>query len=115
MSLRLNTRQVDPVKVIDLSGKITLGAESAQLRQTIRNLVSEGNNKILLNLGDVSYIDSVGLGQLGSSFTTVSREGGQLKLLSLTRRVHDLLQITKLATVFEIFNDEGKALQSFKR
>ncbi len=115
MSLRLNTRQVDAVKVIDLSGKITLGTESAQLRQTIRDLVSEGNNKILLNLGDVSYVDSVGLGQLVSSLTTVSREGGQLKLLSLTRRVHDLLQITKLTTVFEIFNDEGKALQSFNR
>ena len=115
MNLRLNTRQVDAVNVIDLSGKITLGTESAQLRQTIRDLVSEGNNKILLNLGDVSYVDSVGLGQIVSSFTTVSREGGQLKLLSLTRRVHDLLQITKLTTVFEIFNDEGKALQSFNR
>ena len=114
MSLKMTNRQVDGVTVVDLNGKITIGQESAQLRQTIQNLASKGNRRILFNLGEVSYIDSTGLGELVRGFVTVSRQGGTLKLLSLTRKVHDLLQIVKLHTIFEIFDDENQAIQSFE-
>ena len=113
MSARLTTRQVGDVSVVDVSGRITLGEASSNLRETIRELVSKGNKKILLNLGDVSYIDSSGIGELVSGFTTVTNQGGQLKLLNLTKRVRDLLQITKLYTVFEVFDDEAAAVRSF--
>ncbi len=113
MSLKMNKRQVDSVTVIDMSGKIILGEETAQLRETVKKILSEGNDRILLNLNDVSYIDSSGLGQLVSCFATTSRKGGQIKLLNLTNKVKEVLQITKLSTVFDIFEDENKAIQSF--
>ncbi len=113
MSLRMNKRQVDSVTVIDMSGKIILGEETAQLRETVKKILSEGNDRILLNLSDVTYIDSSGLGQLVSCFATTSLKGGQIKLLNLTNKVKEVLQITKLSTVFDIFEDENKAIQSF--
>jgi len=104
---------VGDVTVIDVSGRITLGEGSSNLRDGIRSLVTKGNKKILLNLGDVSYIDSSGIGELVSGFTSVANQGGQLKLLNLTKRVRDLLQITKLYTVFEVYDDEAAAIRSF--
>jgi anti-sigma B factor antagonist len=102
------------VTVVDLSGRLTLGDASAQLRQALRELLDSGRKKIVLNLGQVGYIDSSGLGELVSSFTTVKNNGGQLKLVNLTDKVNDLLTVTKLYTVFEIHNDEGAAVQSFR-
>lgn len=113
MTMKANTRQVDAVTIVDLSGRITLGEGSVVLRDTIRDLVGKGRNKILLNLGEVTYIDSSGIGELVSAFTTVRNQGGELKLLNLTKKVHDLLQITKLYTVFDIKDDETGAVQSF--
>lgn len=113
MSATLSPRQVGDVTVIDVSGRITLGEGSSNLRDGIRSLVTKGNKKILLNLGDVSYIDSSGIGELVSGFTSVANQGGQLKLLNLTKRVRDLLQITKLYTVFEVYDDEAAAIRSF--
>ena len=114
MSVKLSTRQVGDVSVIDVSGRITLGEGSSALRDTLRDMVSKGQKKILLNLGEVSYIDSSGIGELVSGFTTVANQGGQLKLLSLTKRVKDLLQITKLYTVFDVKDDEAAAVKAFK-
>lgn len=113
MSIQVATRQVGDVTVIDVAGRITLGEGASSLRETIRGLVSQGQKKILLNLGEVSYIDSSGIGELVSAFTTVTNQGGKLKLLGLTKRVKDLLQITKLYTVFEVFDDEAEAVRSF--
>lgn len=113
MSMKATSRQVEGVAVVDMSGRITLGEGSVVLRDTIRDLIGKGNKKILLNLGDVTYIDSSGIGELVSAFTAVRREGGELKLLNLTKKVHDLLQITKLYTVFDIKDDEATAIQSF--
>lgn len=113
MSVKLTARQVGDVTVLDAAGRITLGEGSSTFRDTIKDLVSKGNKKILLNLGDISYIDSSGIGEMVSGFTSVSNAGGQLKLLNLTKRVQDLLQITKLYTVFEVFDDEAQALSSF--
>ena len=113
MSIKVSTRQVDKVTIVDMSGRITLGEGSSTLRETVRDLVSKGQKKILLNLGDVSYIDSSGIGELVSSFTSVSNQGGSLKLLNLQKKVHDLLQITKLYTVFEVHTDEAAAVKSF--
>jgi anti-sigma B factor antagonist len=109
----MSPRQVGDVTVIDVTGRITLGEGSSNLRDGIRDLVAKGNKKILLNLGDVSYIDSSGIGELVSGFTSVANQGGQLKLLNLTKRVRDLLQITKLYTVFEVYDDEAAAVRSF--
>lgn len=114
MTMQLKTRKIDIVNVVDINGKITLGEGNVILRDTIRNLLARGEKKILLNLGDVTYIDSSGIGELVSSFTTTTNQGGQLKLLNLTKKVQDLLQITKLLTVFEVFTNEAEALQSFK-
>ena len=114
MSMKATIRQVDSVIVIDISGRITLGEGCTQLRELIRDLLSKGNKQILLNLADVTYIDSSGIGELVSAFTAVSNQGGQLKLLNLTKKVHDLLQITKLYTVFDIHDDEAKAIASFQ-
>jgi len=114
VSVKLNTRQVGDVTVIDVSGRITLGEGSSVLRDALRELTAKGNKKILLNLGEVSYIDSSGIGELVSGFTTVSNQGGTLKLLSLTKRVKDLLQITKLYTVFDVHEDEAHAVRSFQ-
>ncbi len=115
MTMKASTRQVDGVTIVDLSGRITLGEGSVLLRDTIRDLVTKGSKKILLNLGDVTYIDSSGIGELVSAFTSVRKEGGELKLLNLTKKVHDLLQITKLYTVFEVKDDEAAAVSSFTR
>lgn len=115
MTLKANTRQVDGITIVDLSGRITLGEGSVKLRESVRDLVGKGRNKILLNLGDVTYIDSSGIGELVSAFTTVRNQGGELKLLNLTKKVHDLLQITKLYTVFDIKNDEAAAVESFAK
>jgi len=113
MSVKLNTRQVGDVNVIDVAGRITLGEGSSALRDTIREMVGKGQKKILLNLGEVSYIDSSGIGELVSGFTTVTNQGGQLRLLNLTKRVKDLLQITKLYTVFDVHEDEAAAIRAF--
>jgi anti-sigma B factor antagonist len=113
VSMKATNRQVDGVAVVDMSGRITLGEGSVVLRDTIRDLIGKGSKKILLNLGDVTYIDSSGIGELVSAFTAVRREGGELKLLHLTKKVHDLLQITKLYTVFDIKDDEATAIKAF--
>ncbi len=113
--MKVNSRQVNGITIVDLSGRITLGEGSVVLKDTIRDLVSKGQKRILLNLGDVTYIDSSGIGELVSAYTTVKNQGGELKLLNLTKKVHDLLQITKLYTVFDIKDDEGAAVASFGR
>lgn len=113
MSVKISKREVGNVTVVDLSGRLVLGDASAQLRQTLRDLLEAGKTKIVLNLGQVGYIDSSGLGELVSGFTTVKNQGGQLKLTNLTDKVTDLLTVTKLYTVFEIHPDETAALQSF--
>jgi anti-sigma B factor antagonist len=113
MKMTASTRLVGGVTIVDLSGRIVLGEGSAGLRDLVRNLVSEGIKKILLNLRNVDYIDSSGLGELVSAFTSVRKQGGELKLLHLTKRVHDLLQITKLYTVFDITDDEATSVKSF--
>lgn len=113
MSVKLTTRQVGDVTVIDANGRITLGEGASVFRDTVRDLVAKGDKKLLLNLSDVSYIDSSGIGEMVSGFTTVTNHGGQLKLLGLSKRVKDLLQITKLYTVFEVFDDEASAVRSF--
>ena len=113
MSVKLTTRQVGDVIVIDATGRITLGEGASTFRDLIRDLATKGDKKLLVNLGDVSYIDSSGIGEMVSGFTTVTNHGGQLKLLSLSKRVKDLLQITKLYTVFEVFDDEAAAVRSF--
>ena len=115
MSMKATNRQVEGVAVVDMSGRITLGEGSVVLRDTIRDLIGKGNKKILLNLGDVTYIDSSGIGELVSAFTAVRRENGELKLLNLTKKVHDLLQITKLYTVFDIKDDEATAIKAFDK
>lgn len=113
MSVKLTMRQIGDVTVIDAAGRITLGEGSSTFRDSIKELTTKGHKKVLLNLGDVSYIDSSGIGELVSGFTTVSNAGGQLKLLKLTKRIQDLLQITKLYTIFEVFDDEATGLASF--
>jgi anti-sigma B factor antagonist len=114
MSVKISPRQIGDVTVIDAAGRITLGEGSTVFRETIKDLVAKGQKKILLNLADISYIDSSGIGEMVSGFTSVSNAGGRLKLLNLTKRVQDLLQITKLYTVFEVFDDEAVALSSFQ-
>ncbi len=114
MNLKAKVRKVDNVAVVDVSGRITLGQETQLLRETIQRLLGEGQTKILLNLGDVAYIDSAGIGELVSAFTSARNRGGELKLLKLTRRVRDVVQITKLYTVFDIRDDEPAAIKSFK-
>src|SRR5690348_15639237 len=114
MSLHATHRDAGQVTVVDLSGKITLGDGSALLRKTIRGLLEEQRKKILLNLADVDYIDSSGIGELVSGFTAVKNQSGDLKLLHLTKKVKDLLQITKLYTVFDVYTDEKAALGGFR-
>jgi anti-sigma B factor antagonist len=109
----LNTRQVGDVTVVDVAGRITLGEGSSALRDALRDMINKNQKKILLNLGEVNYIDSSGIGELVSGFTTVTNSGGQLKLLNLNKRVKDLLQITKLYTVFDVHEDEAGAIRSF--
>jgi anti-sigma B factor antagonist len=113
MSLKMQTKEVGGVIIINLSGQITLGDASASLREEVRDQLGHGFNKIVLNLGEVTYIDSAGLGELTGSFMSVKNRGGALKLLHLTKRVHDLMQITKLYTVFDVYDDEKQAVASF--
>jgi anti-sigma B factor antagonist len=113
--MKATIRQVDSVTVVDISGRITLGEGCAQLRELIRDQLTKAHKRVLINLADVTYIDSSGIGELVSAYTTVSNQGGQLKLLNLTKKVHDLLQITKLYTVFDIHEDEAKAIGSFEK
>jgi anti-sigma B factor antagonist len=105
---------MDGVLIVDCAGRIVFGEESAVLRDTVRKLISE-NSKIVLNLGGISYIDSGGLGTLVSLYTTAQNAGGNVKLANLTQRVGDLLQVTKLVTIFEVFDSEEKAVQSFRK
>ncbi len=114
MALQGTRRQLGDVVIVDFSGKITLGEGSAMLRNTVRELINSGNKKILLSLYDVDYIDSSGIGELVSAYTTVKNASGELKLLHLTKRVHDILQITRLFTVFDVQSDENAAIHSFK-
>jgi anti-sigma B factor antagonist len=114
VALAISSREVDGVTVLDLSGRITLGEGSVQLRDAIRDLIGKGQQKILLDLGDVNYIDSSGLGELVSAYTSARNQGATVKLLKLTKKVHDLLQLTKLYTVFDIYDDEASAIASFK-
>lgn len=113
MNFQATAREIKGVTVIDVSGRITLGEGSALLRQMIRDLLGKGQKKIVLNLGDVTYIDSSGIGELVSGYTTVRNQAGDLKLLNLTKKMHDLLQITKLYTVFEVYSSEDTAVGSF--
>ena len=114
MNLKTSTRQVDGVAIVDCSGRITLGEGSVVLRDVVKDLLTKGQKKILLNLGEVNYIDSSGIGELVSAYTTVRNQGGELKLLKLTKKVHDLLQITKLYTVFDVKDDETAAVKGFR-
>ena len=114
MALAIASSEVDGVTVLDLSGRITLGEGSVQLRDAIRDLIGKGQKKILLDLCDVNYIDSSGLGEMVSAYTTAKNQGAAVKLLKLTKKVHDLLQLTKLYTVFDIYDDEASAISSFK-
>lgn len=109
----IKERVVKGVSILDLSGKIVLGEGDVQVKERIKDLLADGQRRVLLNLAEVNYIDSAGLGTLISSYTTAKREGGNLKLVNLTRRIQDLLAITKLITVFETFDNEAEALASF--
>ena len=113
MNMTIITRQAGDVAIVDISGRIVLGEESAAIRNLVFDLTSKGHKKILFNLGDVTYIDSSGLGHLVSAFTSVRKQGGELKLLNLTKKVQDVMQITKLYTVFDIMDDEAAAVRSF--
>jgi anti-sigma B factor antagonist len=115
MNLTTSTRQIGDVTIVDISGRIVLGEESGALRELVSDLLSKGQKKILFNLGDVHYIDSSGLGNLISAFTRVRKQGGELKLLNLTNKVQDLLQITRLYTAFDIKDDEAVAVKSFEQ
>lgn len=111
--MNIDTRTANGVTILDIHGKITIGEGSAEVRNTIRDLLEGGRKNILLNLEDVSYVDSSGIGELVSSYTTVNNQGGQLKLLNLTKKLRELLAITKLLTVFDCYEDEEEAVQSF--
>jgi anti-sigma B factor antagonist len=112
--MKTTSRQVDGVTVVDLSGSITLDEGSAMLRKTVKGLASQGSSKIVLNLGGVTAMDSTGIGELISAYTSVRNAGGELKLLNLTREVHELLRITKLSAVFDIQDDEPSAVAAFQ-
>ncbi len=114
MSLKIEKRDNSGVTVVELSGRLTLGEASAHLRGTLKELMDDGKKNIVLHLAEVAYIDSSGLGELVSGFTTVKNQGGLLKLAHLTQKVNDLLTITKLYTVFEIHDDEASAVKSFE-
>jgi anti-sigma B factor antagonist len=113
VSIDFSTRQSDGITIVDLRGRITLGEGSVTLRDTVHDLLSKGQKRILLNLADVNYIDSSGIGELVSAFTAAKKQDGEVKLLNLTKKVHDLLQITKLYTVFDVKDDEALAVESF--
>jgi len=111
--MKIDTRTVGDVTVLDISGKITLGEGTMAVRNTVREILKNGGKKIVLNLAEVNYIDSSGIGELVSSYTTVTNQGGHLKLLNLTKKIQELLAITKLLTVFQTFDNEQAALKSF--
>jgi anti-sigma B factor antagonist len=113
VSVKASTRQKGNVTIVDLSGQIKLGEGTSVLRDTVKDLLGKGQKKILLNLDDVNYIDSIGVGELVSAFTSVRNQGGELKLLHLTKKVRDVLQITKLYTVFQVLDDETAAIAAF--
>ena len=113
MSMRINTREVQGVTILDISGRITLGDETGTLRDAVRDLLSKGVKKIVLNLADVSYIDSTGVGELVGSLMTVRNAGGDLKLMNLSEKVKDVVHVTKLYTIFDIKEDEFTAVKSF--
>lgn len=115
MSLKISVRNVENVSVLDLSGRITMGEAAGSLRDAIKDLVTNGQRNLLLNMADVTYIDSSGLGELVGAFATVNNRGGRLKLLNLQKRVHELMQLTKLYSVFDIYEDEVTAIRSFQR
>ena len=112
--MKINSREIDGAVILDLNGRLVLGEDTILMREQVRALISKGQKKILLNLQAVPYIDSSGLGELVSAFIAARKEGGDLKLLNLTQKVHGLLQITKLYTVFEVYDDEEVALCSFR-
>lgn len=111
--MQIEQRVVGDVTILDIKGKMTLGEGDELLKDKINSLVSQGQKKLILNLEGVPYIDSAGLGEIVRTYTTVSRQGGKLKLLNLTKRIEDLLSITKLLTVFEVFDSEDEAVKSF--
>ncbi len=113
MSIKAVSREIGEVTIIDLDGRITLNDGSAILRDLIRENLNGGHKRLLLNLADVNYIDSTGLGELVSGYRLVKSQSGEMKLMNLSKRVSDLLQITKLYTIFDIYNDESQALASF--
>jgi len=115
VTMKASSRQANGVTIVSLCGRITLGEGSVILRDTVKSLSAQGHKKILLDLGDVTYIDSSGIGELVSAFTSVRNSGGELKLLKLTKQVHDLLQVTKLHTIFDIQEDEAAAIAAFAR
>jgi anti-sigma B factor antagonist len=112
--MQTTTRQIGDIVVLDISGRITLGEGNVILREIVRGLVDKGNKKIVLNLGEVQYIDSSGIGELVRTHTTVRNQGGQLRLVNLNKRVNDLLQMTKLSAVFDIERDEASAMKSLR-
>ena len=111
--MKITTRTVDSVTVVDLQGRLTLGEDTEQFRTQIRELIQSGTKKVLLNMGNVGYIDSSGVGELVRAYASLTNQGGQLKLLNLTKRLHDLLTVTKLLTVFEAHENEPRAIKSF--
>ena len=111
--MQIEERQVGSVIILDAKGKLTLGDGDVLLKDKIHSLVQQGHKHVVLNLGDVPYVDSAGIGEIVGSYTTLSRVGGTLRLLNLTKRIHDLLAITKLLTVFETFTSEDEAVRSF--
>jgi len=113
VSMTASTRQIQDVTVVDLSGQIKLGEGSSVLRDTVKDLLAKGHKKILLNAAEITYIDSSGIGELISAFTSLRNQGGELKLLHLTKKFHDILQITKLYTVFDVRDDEAEAIAAF--
>jgi anti-sigma B factor antagonist len=113
MPLLIESREVSHVTILDIRGRIVLGDEIHLLRDAVRNLIADGKKKVILNLADVDYIDSSGVGELVGAFTTVRNAGGELKLLNLSQKVHDVLHVTKLYTVFDIRQDEFQAVKSF--
>ncbi len=113
MPLKIEQREVSHVVILDVRGRIVLGDELGVVRTAVRNLIADGKKKIILNLAEVDYIDSSGVGELVGCFTTVKNAGGELKLLNLSQKVHDILNVTKLYTVFDIREDEFKAIKSF--
>jgi anti-sigma B factor antagonist len=113
--MQIAERETGSVTVLDLSGKITLGDGDTLLKDKLHSLLHQGKKQVLLNLGDVNYVDSAGLGALVSAYTAVTREGGSLKLANITRKLQDLLSITKLLTVFETFDSEDEAIRSYKK